>query len=150
MKVINPATEQLIRDYAEHSSADVDSRLQRAQECFQEWKRRLFNERSFAAMKRGAYFINTSRGGVMDESALLAALQSGHLAGAALDVRETEPPSRRTFETLDNVILTPHIGSFTTEAQTRTFEAVCDDLDRLLRGAPAINFVNIPQPKRKP
>ena len=110
----------------------------------------MFNARTFAAMKRGAFFINTSRGGVMDETALLAALQSGQLAGAALDVRETEPPARRTaFETLDQVILTPHIGSFTTEAQRRTFEAVCDDLDRLLRGEPASNFVNMPKPGRR-
>jgi D-3-phosphoglycerate dehydrogenase len=108
----------------------------------------LFNTRTFAAMKLGAFFINTSRGGIMDEAALLAALQSGHLAGAALDVRETEPPSRSAFEALDNVILTPHSGAFTIEAQTRTFEAVCGDLDRLLRGEPAQNFVNIPSPKK--
>ena len=50
-------------------------------------------------------------------------------------------------EALDNVILTPHVGAFTIEAQTRTFEAVCDDLDRLLRSQPARDFVNIAQPK---
>lgn len=126
--------------------------------------RKLFNAPTFAVMKRGAFFINTSRGGVVDEAALLAALQSGHLAGAALDVREVEPPpcsgalrppalgdhpERRSqtaatgaFETMENVILTPHIASFTHEAQTRTFEAVCADLERLLRGEPAVNAVN--------
>jgi D-3-phosphoglycerate dehydrogenase len=110
----------------------------------------LFNARTFAAVKRGAFFINTSRGGVMDEQALLAALETGHLAGAALDVREIEPPAGKSpFQALDNVILTPHVGAFTTEAQTRTFEAVCDDLDRLLRGEPAVNSVNIAQPKRQ-
>jgi len=109
----------------------------------------MFGSRAFAAMKKGTFFINTSRGGVMDEAALLSALQSQHLGGAALDVREVEPPTTRSaFESLDNVVLTPHIGSFTTEAQTRTFEAVCDDLDRVLRGEPAINFVNMPRPKR--
>jgi D-3-phosphoglycerate dehydrogenase len=107
--------------------------------------KRLFNARMFSTMKRGAYFINTSRGGVVDETALLAALQNGHLAGAGLDVREGEPPGLSAFDSLDNVILTPHVGSFTLEAQTRTFEAVSDDLDRVLSGKAAVNFVNIPQ-----
>jgi len=109
----------------------------------------LFNAAAFSAMKRGSFFINTSRGGVMDEQAVLAALKIGQLGGAALDVRETEPPaSRGEFEKLDNVILTPHVGAFTIEAQTRTFEAVCDDLDRLLRGESATNFVNFSNPAR--
>ena len=107
--------------------------------------KRMFNAQTFAAMKLGAFFVNTSRGGVVDEVALLAALQSGHLGGAALDVREVEPPKERSaFETMDNVILLPHIGSFTHEAQARTFEAVCADLERLLRGQAAVNAVNRP------
>ncbi len=111
--------------------------------------RHLFNARSFAAMKRGAFFINTSRGGVVDEAALLAALQSGHLGGAALDVREVEPPATRIgFEEMENVILAPHIGAATTEAQTRTFETVAADIERLLRGEAAVNFVNFARPKR--
>ncbi len=109
----------------------------------------LLDARRFEAMKPGSYFINTSRGGVVEESALLAALQTGRLAGAALDVREVEPPAARTaFETLPNVILTPHIGAFTAEGQQRTFEAVADDLERLLTGRPAVNFVNMESPKR--
>lgn len=107
--------------------------------------KRMFNAQTFAAMKRGAFFINTSRGGVVDEVALLGALQNGQLAGAALDVREVEPPKERTaFETMDSVILLPHVGSFTHEAQARTFEAVCADLAHLLRGEPAANVVNRP------
>lgn len=107
--------------------------------------KRMFNAQTFAAMKRGAFFINTSRGGVVDEAALLGALQNGQLAGAALDVREVEPPKERTaFETMDSVILLPHVGSFTHEAQARTFEAVCADLAHLLRGEPAANVVNRP------
>ena len=86
----------------------------------------------------------------MDEAALLASLQKGQLGGAALDVRETEPPQRSAFDALDNVILTPHVGSFSSEAQTRTFEAVCDDLDRLLRGETAVNAVNSPRPTGRP
>ena len=109
--------------------------------------RALFNADRFAAMRSGAYFINTSRGGVVDEAALVRALQNGQLAGAALDVREVEPPATGPgLEQLENVILTPHIGAFTREAQTRTLEAVCSNADRLLSGQPAQNFVNFPRP----
>jgi D-3-phosphoglycerate dehydrogenase len=109
----------------------------------------LFNGRAFGAMKRGAFFINTARGGIVDERALQAALESNHLAGAALDVRELEPPLKESpFEKMDNVILTPHIASFTTEAQTRTVEAVAADIDRVLRGEPVVNFVNFSKPRR--
>jgi D-3-phosphoglycerate dehydrogenase len=109
----------------------------------------LFNGKTFSAMKKGSFFINTSRGGVMDEMALLIALQNKHLGGAGLDVREIEPPKEKSaFNELDNVILTPHIGAFTKEAQTRTMESVCDDLQRVLEREPAVNFVNIPQPDR--
>jgi D-3-phosphoglycerate dehydrogenase len=109
----------------------------------------IFNAKTFAAMKAGSYLINTSRGGVVDEGALLEALKSGRLGGAALDVREVEPPTTRgELETLANVILTPHVGAFTVEAQTRTFEAVGEDLDRLLSGGAAINFVNQARPQR--
>ncbi|HZM06401.1 MAG TPA: hydroxyacid dehydrogenase [Candidatus Saccharimonadales bacterium] len=111
--------------------------------------RRMFNAAAFTLMKPGAFFINTSRGGVVDEAALLEALRSGHLGGAALDVREKEPPGERTgLEQMDNVILAPHIGAFTAESQTRTFEAVATDVDRLLSGEPAINFVNMARPAR--
>jgi D-3-phosphoglycerate dehydrogenase len=111
--------------------------------------RKVFSKEMFTAVKPGAYFINTSRGAVVDEAALVAALQSGRLAGAALDVRELEPPSTRgTLESMPNVILTPHIGSFTAEAQQRTFEAVATDVDRLLSGQAALNAVNFDSPKR--
>jgi D-3-phosphoglycerate dehydrogenase len=111
--------------------------------------RHMFNARTFALMKPGAFFINTSRGGVVDETALLGALRSGQLGGAALDVREKEPPAGKTgLEQTDNVILAPHIGAFTTESQTRTFEAVAGDIDRVLSGQPALNFVNMARPAR--
>jgi D-3-phosphoglycerate dehydrogenase len=111
--------------------------------------RHMFNGKIFSAMKKGSFFINTSRGGVMDEMALLVALQTNHLGGAALDVREVEPPKEKSaFNEMDNVILTPHIGAFTSEAQARTMECVCEDLDRVLRGEAAVSFVNIPQASR--
>ncbi|MBP8934040.1 MAG: 3-phosphoglycerate dehydrogenase, partial [Candidatus Atribacteria bacterium] len=64
-------------------------------------------------MKRGSYLINTSRGKVIDQKALMQALVSGHLAGAALDVFETEPPNDKELICLDNLICTPHIGGST-------------------------------------
>jgi D-3-phosphoglycerate dehydrogenase len=108
--------------------------------------RHLFDAWRFAQMKRGAFFINTARGGVMDEAALLAALQSGHLAGAALDVREVEPPVEPgPLARRDDVILLPHVGAFTVEAQDRTFAAVCADVERVMAGQPAVNAVNAPR-----
>jgi D-3-phosphoglycerate dehydrogenase len=111
--------------------------------------RQMFNQQAFAAMKPGACFINTSRGGVVDEADLLASLQNGHLGGAGLDVREVEPPQIKTgIESMSNVLLTPHIGAFTKEAQFRTIEAVAGDVERLLAGQPVLNGVNFDRPKR--
>lgn len=67
-------------------------------------------------MKKGSYLINTSRGKVIDHKALMQALANGHLAGAALDVFETEPPSDKELICMDNLICTPHIGGSTEEA----------------------------------
>ena len=112
--------------------------------------RNLIDAQALAALKATAYILNTSRGGIINEAALLAALQRNKIAGAALDVREIEPPTgENPFAQMDNVILTPHIGAFTHEAQTRAFEAVCSDLDRILRGQPALNFVNFAWPRRR-
>ncbi|MBU6398994.1 MAG: hydroxyacid dehydrogenase [Verrucomicrobia bacterium] len=111
--------------------------------------RHLFNAPAFAAMKPGAFFINTARGGIVDEAALIGALRAGQLGGAALDVREVEPPAAwGELEQFDNVILTPHIAAHTREAQTRTIEAVAADVDRLLRGEAAVSFVNFARPRR--
>jgi D-3-phosphoglycerate dehydrogenase len=101
----------------------------------------LLNAAVFTQMKPTAYFINTSRGEVVDEAALLAALQSKKIAGAALDVRQTEPPTIGELEKLPNVLLMPHIAALTHEAQTRVTNAICEDVARVLDGHPPLNAV---------
>ena len=82
--------------------------------------RGLFNAKRIAAMKPGAVLINTARGGIVDEVALAAALKSGHLGGAAIDVFGSEPlPASPHFQDCPNLVLTPHIAGVTTEANER-------------------------------
>ncbi len=76
----------------------------------------LFSEEVLRKMKKGAYLINTSRGRVIDQNALLRVLKEGHLGGVALDVYETEPPQNLELLNQENVICTPHIGGSTEEA----------------------------------
>jgi D-3-phosphoglycerate dehydrogenase len=102
----------------------------------------LLNAASFARMKSTALFINTSRGEVVVENDLLSALKSGIIAGAALDVRSTEPPLIGELERLPNLILTPHVAAFTNEAQDRVTKAICDDVTRVLEGKPPQNPIN--------
>lgn len=82
----------------------------------------------FKQMKNSAYLINASRGPVIDEAALLTALQNHELAGAALDVYENEPQVADGFKKLDNVILTPHIGNATVEARDAMADIVANNV----------------------
>ncbi|HWE61140.1 MAG TPA: phosphoglycerate dehydrogenase [Chloroflexota bacterium] len=75
--------------------------------------RQLINAERLALMQPSAYLINTARGGLVDEDALYAALTTGGIAGAGLDVRQVEPPTDSRFATLDNVVLTPHDSGLT-------------------------------------
>ncbi len=112
--------------------------------------RGLLNRQSFSKMKPTAFIINTSRGEVLVEKDLALALQQGQLAGAALDVREKEPPAADSpLNGLDNVILTPHTAGLTYEAQEKVVDAVAEDVDRVLSGQPALRFVNFALPKKK-
>ncbi len=103
----------------------------------------MLNGERFRLMKPSAYFINTSRGEVVDEEGLLEALRSKMIAGAALDVRNSEPPKIGEFETLPNVLLMPHIAALTSEAQTRVSRAICEDVRRVLDGESPLNPVNL-------
>jgi glyoxylate reductase len=78
----------------------------------------LIDSQAFARMKRSAYLINTARGPVVDEAALVEALQQGRIAGAGLDVYEREPEVSAPLLTMDNVVLLPHLGSATLETRT--------------------------------
>ncbi len=99
-------------------------------------------------MKPAAYFINTSRGAVVDETGLARALDEKRFAGVALDVRAKEPPDSVLFKS-DNVILAPHIGAFTVEGQERVVTTVCRDVAAVLQGSPATNFFNFATPRRE-
>ena len=108
----------------------------------------LFNYATFCRMKPTAFFINTSRGEVVDEEALVNALKDKKIAGAALDVRQQEPPVKSSLDEMDNVILTPHIAAFTAEGQERVVSSVCRDVADILSGREAKNYVNFPKPKK--
>ena len=95
-------------------------------------------------MKKGARLINCARGGLVDETALKAALDSGHLAGAALDVFEEEPAKSNILFGSDKVVATPHLGASTTEAQENVALQVAEQIsDYLLTGA-ITNALNMP------
>lgn len=92
----------------------------------------LLNEDSFAKMKDGIYIVDASRGGVINQAALLRALESGKVAGAAIDVYEKEPPVEWDLVKHRKVIATPHIGGQTIEAQTRAAEDISSEVINVL------------------
>jgi D-3-phosphoglycerate dehydrogenase len=101
--------------------------------------RGLMNAKAFAKMKKGAFLINTARGPLVDESALTAALDSGQLGGAALDVVAAEPLAKDSaLLGRDNVILTPHTGFYSVEALEELQTKCASDVARVLSGGNAI------------
>lgn len=114
---------------------------------YNETTHKLIGAREFDLMKPSAFFVNTARGRIVDEPALIEALREGKIAGAGLDVFWTEPPigepapSPELYE-FDNVILTPHIGSATVDARTKMAMAVVDNLRAMVDGNQAPGAVN--------
>jgi D-2-hydroxyacid dehydrogenase (NADP+) len=103
----------------------------------------LLSTDEFAAMKADAYLIVVSRGGIVDEAALAASMQSGHLAGAGIDVAEKEPLSQDSpLWDLPNVILTPHLAGSSFQKERRCVEVLRENLLRFGRGEPLMNVVD--------
>ncbi len=94
----------------------------------------MIDAKKLSLMKKTAKIINTSRGGVIDEDALYQALKDGNLGGAALDVFEKEPAIGNKLASLENVILTPHIGAQTKEAQSLAANVIAEKIIQILRG----------------
>jgi D-3-phosphoglycerate dehydrogenase / 2-oxoglutarate reductase len=105
--------------------------------------RKIMNAERFAQMKKGAVFINASRGGHVDESALVDALDSGHLFGAGLDVTDPEPPlASSPLLNRENVMITPHIASATFAGRRKMMTGAMDQILQVLRGEKPDNLIN--------
>jgi D-3-phosphoglycerate dehydrogenase len=104
----------------------------------------LINKGAFEQMKDGVMLINCARGGIVNESNLYDALVSGKVAGAALDVFETEPPGENPLLKLNQVICTPHLGASTKEAQTNVAVMVAQQIIDYLTTGTIVNAVNVP------
>lgn len=105
----------------------------------------LISTPQFAVMKRGMRIINCARGGIIDEQALMSAIEEGIVAGAAFDVFEEEPPKAdHPFLNHPKIIVTPHLGASTVEAQENVAVDVAEEVLHILRGQPFKNAVNMP------
>jgi len=104
----------------------------------------LIDKKAFDQMKDGVMIINCARGGIVKEADLNEALKSGKVAGAALDVFETEPPGVCPLFEIDRVICTPHLGASTLEAQTNVAVMVAEQIIAYLKDGTVINAVNVP------
>ena len=104
----------------------------------------LIGKKQFDLMKRGVRIINVARGGLVDESLLIKELKDGNVAGAALDVFSSEPPTEIALISEPNVVVTPHLGASTAEAQVEVALEVADQVLAILENKPALHTVNAP------
>ena len=103
----------------------------------------LIGERELALMKEGARIVNTARGGIVDEDALAKSIKDGHLGGAALDVFSVEPTTEHALFEHDNVVVTPHLGASTAEAQDKAGTAIAEMVALALKGEFVPYAVNV-------
>lgn len=104
----------------------------------------LLNENTLSRTKKGVYLLNCARGGIIDETALAHFIEKGHVAGAALDVFEVEPPGEHPLLKLDSVIVTPHLGASTKEAQVNVATQVAKEIKTFFENKPVANSINMP------
>jgi len=102
----------------------------------------IVNKEMLEKMKTSAYIVNCARGGTVDEKALYNAIKEGKIAGASLDVYESEPPKENLFKDLDNVIMTPHIGANTKEGQIKAGTVCAAQILKVLNGEEPDHCVN--------
>ena len=148
MKVIAYSRSGKTDENAEPASFDrllAESRIVTVHCPLNQQSLHIFNKETFAKMQRGAFFINTARGGVMVENDLRDALNSGQLGGAGIDVLETEPMAQDCpIIGIENCIITPHIAWAPMETRRRLLGIVCNNLKNFIDGAPT-NVVNTPK-----
>lgn len=106
--------------------------------------RNILDASALAQAKKGVRIVNCARGGLINETALADAIQSGHVAGAALDVFETEPATENVLFGLDNVVCTPHLGAATSEAQENVALQVAEQMSEYLLTGAITNAINFP------
>ncbi len=135
------------REYEGVTFVDLDTLLSESDivtaHCpLNEQSKDMFNEATFSKMKKGAYFVNTARGGIVDEKALAFYLNSGHLSGAAVDVLRSEPMDENCpLLTAKNITITPHTAWAPLATRKRLLGIVTDNIDAFLEGNPK-NVVN--------
>lgn len=112
--------------------------------------RGMINRKVFSKMKRGVRILNCARGGIVNESDLVEAIEKGIVAGAALDVYEEEPlPAEHPFRQLESIIMTPHLGASTEEAQANAGMQIAETITNYLRNGSIQNAVNMPSLDRR-
>ena len=104
----------------------------------------MFDAAAFAAMPPDSIFVNVARGTLVDETALIDALTSGHLRGAAIDVARIEPlPADDPLWDAPNLLISPHSSTSGEGYADRAFELFCTNLERLVRGEPLVNLIDL-------